>query len=167
MGQHLGTVYRVSLAESMEDMLRLPFEPHEPYKEEFGRAKVYLQAGAGRRYIHFIPRASVKPVAMLYARYLLECKLGRKLTALEQADHIDNDKLNDELDNLAVLSQEENHAKGAALQVLNRANLPFIHGDISSYVTFKCRCSICTVGARAYAHIKHSGPAKYLSLIHI
>lgn len=47
-----------------------------------------------------------------YARYLLEQKLGRYLTQLEEADHIDNNFYNDHIDNLQILSLIENRAKG-------------------------------------------------------
>ena len=52
-------------------------------------------------------------MAMAYARYLLSVKLGRRLEATEEADHVDNDKLNDVPSNLQVLSQIENIRKSA------------------------------------------------------
>lgn len=47
-----------------------------------------------------------------YARYLLEQKLNRYLTNLEEADHKDNNIFNDTIDNLQVLTIQENRAKG-------------------------------------------------------
>lgn len=46
-----------------------------------------------------------------YARYLLSCKEKRFLNPNEQADHIDEDKTNDIIENLQILSQKENHHK--------------------------------------------------------
>ena len=46
-----------------------------------------------------------------YARYLLSCKEQRFLTNEEQTDHIDNDKTNDSLENLQILSPLQNHNK--------------------------------------------------------
>lgn len=46
-----------------------------------------------------------------YARYLLAVSLGRFLTDKETVDHIDNDKTNDSLDNLQILSKAENIIK--------------------------------------------------------
>ena len=42
-----------------------------------------------------------------YARYLLAVSLGRFLTEQEHVDHIDNDKTNDSLENLRVVSIKE------------------------------------------------------------
>lgn len=55
-----------------------------------------------------------------YARYLLSVKLGRYLTETEEVDHIDDDKTNNDLDNLQLLSSIENlnklnHVKGITM----------------------------------------------------
>ncbi len=46
-----------------------------------------------------------------YARYLMAVRLGRFLTKKEHIDHIDNDKTNDDIDNLQILSLRENNIK--------------------------------------------------------
>ena len=46
-----------------------------------------------------------------YARYLIACKLGRFLTKDEEVDHIDEDKTNDDLPNLRVLTKQEHRLK--------------------------------------------------------
>ncbi len=46
-----------------------------------------------------------------YAKLLLEIKLGRRLTSEEEADHVDEDKTNDTLPNIQVLSREQNLLK--------------------------------------------------------
>jgi len=48
-----------------------------------------------------------------YARYLLSCNLRRFLLAEEHVDHINNDKTDDRIDNLQVLSQRDNNTKSA------------------------------------------------------
>lgn len=48
---------------------------------------------------------------MSYARYLMSVKLGRFLTTNEQVDHIDNDKTNDTIENLQILTPLENKKK--------------------------------------------------------
>lgn len=48
-----------------------------------------------------------------YARYLMSVKLKRYLTELEQVDHIDNDRTNDIISNLQILSVKENMVKFA------------------------------------------------------
>ena len=55
-----------------------------------------------------------------YARYLLAVKLGRYLTSDEEVDHIDDDKSNNCISNLQLLSSKENrdkvnHNKGIAM----------------------------------------------------
>jgi hypothetical protein len=49
-----------------------------------------------------------------YARYLLEQHLGRELGPDEEADHIDGDRLNDDISNLRPLSLKENRSRSAA-----------------------------------------------------
>lgn len=46
-----------------------------------------------------------------YPRYLMEQYLGRSLTSAETVDHIDNDKTNNDITNLQILTREENSAK--------------------------------------------------------
>jgi hypothetical protein len=46
-----------------------------------------------------------------YARYLVAVKLGRYLSEKEHVDHIDNDKTNDEVSNLQILTLAENNKK--------------------------------------------------------
>jgi len=46
-----------------------------------------------------------------YARYLLSVKLGRFLTDDEEADHIDENKANDVIENLQILAKSENVTK--------------------------------------------------------
>jgi hypothetical protein len=45
------------------------------------------------------------------AKYRLSIKLGRILSRHEEVDHIDNDKLNDDVDNLQILSRKANQDK--------------------------------------------------------
>lgn len=46
-----------------------------------------------------------------YARYKLAVNLGRYLTKDETVDHIDNDKTNDDISNLQILSRRDNICK--------------------------------------------------------
>lgn len=48
-----------------------------------------------------------------YARWLMEQHLGRELTSDETVDHIDEDKLNDDISNLQVLSLADNIHKSS------------------------------------------------------
>lgn len=55
-----------------------------------------------------------------YARYLMSVKLGRFLTDEEQVDHIDNDKKNDDINNLRILSQKDNILHSATRLILKK-----------------------------------------------
>ena len=46
-----------------------------------------------------------------YARYLMSVKEKRILSSNEEVDHIDDNKLNDDINNLQILSPEENRLK--------------------------------------------------------
>ena len=46
-----------------------------------------------------------------YARYLISVHIGRFLEPSEHVDHIDNDKKNDDMSNLQVLTLAENNIK--------------------------------------------------------
>ena len=55
-----------------------------------------------------------------YPRLLLEIKLSRILTDDETCDHIDFDSLNNDFQNLQVLSRSENAKRGPSLNVKER-----------------------------------------------
>lgn len=46
-----------------------------------------------------------------YARYLYSCQVRRYLLKDEHVDHIDNNKLNDVIENLQILSPAQNNSK--------------------------------------------------------
>jgi hypothetical protein len=73
-----------------------------PYIHSTGKLK-------GRAYVSIVDGG--KKTTMLYSRFLMEQKLGRKLEYDETVDHIDNDFTNDSLSNLQLLSRIENSAK--------------------------------------------------------
>lgn len=79
-----------------------------PYVHTSGRLK-------GRKYVNIID-VDGKRTSMLYSRYLMEEKLGRKLSYDETVDHIDEDPSNDSLDNLQIVSRSENSKKSARLR---------------------------------------------------
>lgn len=72
------------------------------------------------------------------ARYRLSVKLGRKLLKTEQVDHIDEDRCNDSVDNLQVLTPVENRQKFQALRGIEKS-------------TVQLRCAVCgTLFKRPY-----------------
>ena len=80
-----------------------------------------------------------------YARYLVSVKLGRELTEYEEVDHIDNDKTNDDISNLQILTPHDNRSKGR----LNKK---------IKYVIFKCPwCQKCYIKHRRETHLAKGG----------
>ena len=63
-----------------------------------------------------------------YARYLFSISIGRYLLDCEHIDHIDNDKTNDVLENLQILTKEENNKK---------------EGVVRGLVYVELKCPIC------------------------
>jgi predicted RNA-binding Zn-ribbon protein involved in translation (DUF1610 family) len=53
---------------------------------------------------------------LLYSRYVMEQHLGRQLSPDEHVDHIDDDKTNDAIENLQIVSCSENAKKAARLR---------------------------------------------------
>lgn len=64
----------------------------------------------GRMMLNII-RPDKSRTTLSYARYLMCVKEKRILKINEQVDHIDENKTNDNLDNLQILSHEENNRK--------------------------------------------------------
>ena len=64
-----------------------------------------------RNYAVLVPKdksLGLKRHTISFARYLVSTNLKRFLTKDEEVDHIDNDSLNDVIENLQILSKDEN-----------------------------------------------------------
>lgn len=120
-----------------------------PYSTMYKRAYITTN-DEGRRLVIFIQNG--KPVhGTPYARYLMAVKLGRFLRDDEQVDHIDNDKTNDAIENLQILTQTENIRKYAATLKVPE------HGSTAMYKR-GCRCDACKEAKAAYVrtyYMKH------------
>ncbi len=85
-----------------------PFQDYTCYKnfhQKEGRMQVCL--------IHF---ETGKRTTITFAKFQMSVKLGRILTRDEEVDHKDEDKTNDDIDNLQILTTIENKAKWAQLK---------------------------------------------------
>ena len=80
-----------------------------PYSEDFKAGYLNINKEP-RRVVTLVGKDGSKS-STSYARYLMACHLGRYLKNDEHVDHIDNDKLNDVVDNLQILSSQENNRK--------------------------------------------------------
>lgn len=94
-----------------------------PYSKDWKKA--YLVTNSENRRTVILYNSPADKSSTQYARYLLAIKLGRYLTDQETVDHIDGDKTNDSLENLQILSKEDNINK--SIKKLN----------------FECICPIC------------------------
>jgi len=95
-----------------------PFEKYRVYKS--------FRQKEGRFYVTLVPSDGAHRI-MSFARYVLSVRLGRELTADEEADHEDGNKLNDAADNLQPLTRLLNQRKS----VLER-------GVSAEMVTLEC-----------------------------
>lgn len=78
-----------------------------PYTRKDGRKHIILRAkGSGKGGLG-------TNITYSYPKWLLEQKIGRKLSSKETCDHIDNNFTNDSLDNLQVLTRGENNLKAS------------------------------------------------------
>ena len=87
-----------------------PFEEYRLYGPTFHK-------GEGRNYI-FLVVDSKNRTTISYARYLMSVHLGRVLKKNEHVDHIDNDKTNDVIENLQILSPDENTKKSGTGEMM-------------------------------------------------
>ena len=85
-----------------------------PYNDYY--LYVVFHKNEGRQYANLIPideSSGLKRKTISYARYLMSVKEGRILNEDEHVDHKDDDKTNDDINNLQILSLRENNIKEA------------------------------------------------------
>jgi hypothetical protein len=80
-----------------------------PYSADFKQG--FLNINKEPRRVVLLVRDDGTKTSTSYARYLMSCHLKRYLTREEHVDHIDNDKLNDKVENLQLLSIADNNRK--------------------------------------------------------
>lgn len=114
-----------------------------PYSDDW--KKGYLLTNRENRKTVILYNSKEDRSSTQYARYLMAVKLGRYLTKDETVDHIDEDKTNDDINNLQIISLHDNIAKHI------RAHKESIkHGTYAGYSTLGCRCSACKEAYREY-----------------
>ena len=80
-----------------------------PYNELY--SKGYLVTNKENRKMVCLVNNKTDRTTISFARYLISVKEKRILSKEEQVDHIDEDKTNDDITNLQILSPIENHHK--------------------------------------------------------
>lgn len=101
-----------------------------------------------RNYANLIPidPSKNRRKTISYARYLMSVKEQRILNRDEQVDHIDNNKQNDRIENLQILTVKENNQKEA------------IHRGGCALVELKCpNCGKIFVKMKNHTFIKQGG----------
>ena len=104
----------------MTNMAAPPFSNYRLYGPTFHKEE-------NRRYVFLVEPVTQKRTTLSYARYLMSVHLGRLLDEDEHVDHVDNDRLNDVIENLQVLTPEENLKKQAAHKGIKTAVLKCPH----------------------------------------
>lgn len=92
--------------------LNTKIELEYPYSNNWNSGYLVTN-GEGRKTV-ILYNSNTDRSSTAYARYLVSVSIGRFLTNNEQVDHIDHDKTNDQLENLQILTLEENRRKEAA-----------------------------------------------------
>lgn len=80
-----------------------------PYSEDWINGYLVINSENRRNIVLY--NSPMSRTTVSYARYLMSVNLGRYLTELEHVDHIDEDKTNDVLENLQILTPAQNTAK--------------------------------------------------------
>jgi hypothetical protein len=95
----------------------------------------YFQKKEQRRIVNIIKEDGSKG-SMSLARWTIEHQLGRKLTKHEEADHIDNNKLNDDPSNYQILTPKINRGKSAKKPEIYSFTCPMCGKDSSKPMRF-------------------------------
>ena len=97
----------------------------------------YTRSADDRRAVVLTKRGQPNK-CLLLSRYLMETSIGRQLSSSEHVDHINNDRTDDRIENLQVLSASDNVMKSRKLR---------------KWVTLKCpTCS--TIFERPYSNVQ-------------
>lgn len=80
-----------------------------PFKEVWAKGYIVTNKEPRRQVVLFNSESNRTTIS--YARYLMSVKLERFLTEDEHVDHIDNDRLNDVIENLQILTKAANNIK--------------------------------------------------------
>jgi NAD-dependent SIR2 family protein deacetylase len=122
----------------------MKLEMKEPFISKWKSA--YLVTNSENRRNVCLVNSSTDRTTISYARYLMSINLGYIVPPEYEVDHIDNDKTNDDISNLQLLSKVDNLKKQADI---NRQNRILIHGTLTCYKY--CKCTVCRTFASDYS----------------
>lgn len=98
-------------------------ELQEPFKSKW--RKGYLVVNPQNRRNVLLFNSNFDRTTISYARYLMGVKLGYEVPSEYEVDHIDDDKTNDDINNLQLLTKEQNRLKQEYHFTMNQVNLGF------------------------------------------
>lgn len=90
-----------------ERTMKIKLDP--PYSADWRHG--YIQTNPEGRKTVILYNSNQDRSSTSYARYLMSVKVGRYLNADEHVDHVDDDKSNDDISNLQILTPKENNRK--------------------------------------------------------
>lgn len=133
----------------------MKIELQKPYSDDWDNGYLVVNPESRKTVILTKNKSRIKS-SVSYARYLVAVKMGRYLTKDEEVDHIDEDKTNDSVVNLQILSKRANLQKNGMAR-----RKPLVHGSLSAYRY--CRCEKCKLGKRLYRSGDIDGYRKLIS----
>lgn len=89
------------------------FQPLPPFDKKYELGNLFIKDGLDRRYIYLLGKHEVRELS--YARYAVMVYLNVDLDRSEHIDHINNDKTDDRLENLQILSNIMNWRKAKSI----------------------------------------------------
>lgn len=87
----------------------MKIELNKPYNKDYKAG--YIAVNNEPRRVLTLISYNGNRTSTSYARYLYSCHIGRYLSTNEHIDHIDNNQLNDDINNLQILTKAENNDK--------------------------------------------------------
>lgn len=136
----------VKLVDSRKKIMRIVLD--EPFKSMYSSGYLNL-CDDGRRRVQLTDPTGVVVSSVSYARYLMSVKMGALVPDHLEVDHIDDNKTNDSINNLQLLTPEQNQLKQNYNYVMN------------TQVTYGYHCAHCSVAfiltAQEVAHRQAQG----------
>lgn len=111
-------------------------ELQEPFRNKWSKGYLWIN-NENRRVITLNSESGVT-FTMTYARYLMSVKIGQEIPDGFEVDHINNDKTDDRIDNLQILTAEQNRLKQAwwySAMVVQWTIIPCDHCKELFYIT--------------------------------
>jgi hypothetical protein len=95
-----------------------------------------------RRVVCLYKTGVQKRTSISYAKALMEVHLGKRIEKSYEVDHKDNDKFNDTIDNLQVITAEENRVKRPSQKKENSWRTPV------TLTCPQCDCTFTTIAGK-------------------